>query len=1059
VLDNSNSTVAQTYAAVCLVKLIQYHWNSFTVQTRVDIRNYVLNLLAERGPSLDRNLRLPLLTLLAKITKLGWFDGEDAGPDSPGGVHQRTVDQVTSFFRPDSPHHSLIGLDILIRLLEEVESQSPLVSFTLHRKISIGFRDAVLLKIFKLSLTTLRAVDSGNISPAEKEHAAVITHAGLRLALLCLSYDFVGTSPTESTEDHAVLKIPNNWKSLFEEGDGVALLDLFWSIFNKSEDDNRCMAMEIIVELSSVRRSLFADDNQRNAHLASLMNGITDVLLVWQENKSVLEDSNTLHQFCRLLARLKGNFQLSQIVNAEGYSDWIRLVGQFSLTQDWSEAPNSHFYVMSLWARLVTAIPYLDSTRSRASTTGLLEHYAPKVLETFVSTRLAAIEQHVMEDPKDDPMPDEDSTFVDAEALPALGRIKYLRTAQSLEQQLAAPSNAYQMLRLSGEHTPQVAVAEGQLALLVVVIAGIVGGRSGTSTTNTEQHNEIDAALAARVLKILQAHDQALERSGGQELARSTKRLELSLLAFLQEFRKVYVGDVSHGTTRMFEKLQEVIGIGDSQALLTLMMRKIVLNFRYWATESDVIDASAQLFYELVTGYSTIRLIVKLEASSALLAHHTSETFPFLDYAANQRCRVKFYSTLSRLLYMKSDGNSSEGGDLDATPDRLFATFVSPFTTRFEVLLQQPEVALRSDAARDMVVGLALDLRGVILGVHTRKAFERVFEWLYPSYLPVFHTAAAVWGDSPAVLVNLLKFWLELVVNRSSRVQFDIASANGILLFKETSKFVVAVGQSLRALPPMGELDLWQNKYKPIARLLGVLTSALMGGYCNFGVFKLYDDPALTNALATGFELALSLPIDHLIQHPKLTAVYFQFVDRVLAHHIEYACILPRAQFAILLATLEQGLTYSEVTVSTQCCNALDALATYADKYRQVQPDRVPEPWMALGEHVQALREQFVGTFRTLLHYALFDNCPNQWSCSRPLFSLALMLPDALSSYSTALVAKQIESNRVRLEGLFAMLMNECAHNLAFKTREQFTQNFANFRQEVSKFVTTEATI
>jgi hypothetical protein len=114
---------------------------------------------------------------------------------------------------------------------------------------------------------------------------------------------------------------------------------------------------------------------------------------------------------------------------------------------------------------------------------------------------------------------------------------------------------------------------------------------------------------------------------------------------------------------------------------------------------------------------------------------------------------------------------------------------------------------------------------------------------------------------------------------------------------------------------------------------------------------------------------------------------------------------------------------------------------------------------MALGEHVQALREQFVGTFRTLLHYALFDNCPNQWSCSRPLFSLALMLPDALSSYSTALVAKQIESNRVRLEGLFAMLMNECAHNLAFKTREQFTQNFANFRQEVSKFVTTEATI
>ena len=37
----------------------------------------MLNLLAERGPLLDNNLRQQLLSLLARITKLGWFDGED----------------------------------------------------------------------------------------------------------------------------------------------------------------------------------------------------------------------------------------------------------------------------------------------------------------------------------------------------------------------------------------------------------------------------------------------------------------------------------------------------------------------------------------------------------------------------------------------------------------------------------------------------------------------------------------------------------------------------------------------------------------------------------------------------------------------------------------------------------------------------------------------------------------------------------------------------------------------------------------------------------------------
>ena len=111
VLDNAQSNFARIYAATCLNKLINWQWNSFSVQTRVDIRtfdlrqrgnafalnsfssssssfvycvlcawragNYVLNLLAERGPSLSPELRIPLLSILAKITKNGWFDAED----------------------------------------------------------------------------------------------------------------------------------------------------------------------------------------------------------------------------------------------------------------------------------------------------------------------------------------------------------------------------------------------------------------------------------------------------------------------------------------------------------------------------------------------------------------------------------------------------------------------------------------------------------------------------------------------------------------------------------------------------------------------------------------------------------------------------------------------------------------------------------------------------------------------------------------------------------------------------------------------------------------------
>jgi exportin-7 len=192
------------------------------------------------------------------------------------------------------------------------------------------------------------------------------------------------------------------------------------------------------------------------------------------------------------------------------------------------------------------------------------------------------------------------------DALPHMGRLKYTQTADLLVNQLEQALNSYNG---SQARTPLRALAEGHLALLVLVVSGIVGGRGSNSSSNTELHNEIDALLTARVMKILQLHDENLQPAN---LTQATKRLELALLSFLQEFRKVYVGDPSLGTTRMFEKLAEITGIPDSNTMLTLIMRKIVLNLRHWAGFSDVIDTVTQLFYEMVTGYASIRLVIKV---------------------------------------------------------------------------------------------------------------------------------------------------------------------------------------------------------------------------------------------------------------------------------------------------------------------------------------------------------------------------------------------------------------------------------------------------------------
>lgn len=68
-LDRGNSSYAQLLAASTLTKLIQ----GLTIEQRIHIRSYTLSYLATRT-NLQHFVIQALVTLLAKITKLGWFD-------------------------------------------------------------------------------------------------------------------------------------------------------------------------------------------------------------------------------------------------------------------------------------------------------------------------------------------------------------------------------------------------------------------------------------------------------------------------------------------------------------------------------------------------------------------------------------------------------------------------------------------------------------------------------------------------------------------------------------------------------------------------------------------------------------------------------------------------------------------------------------------------------------------------------------------------------------------------------------------------------------------------
>lgn len=81
-------------------------------------------------------------------------------------------------------------------------------------------------------------------------------------------------------------------------------------------------------------------------------------------------------------------------------------------------------------------------------------------------------------------------------------------------------------------------------------------------------------------------------------------------------------------------------------------------------------------------------------------------------------------------------------------------------------------------------------------------------------------------GTSMQVTTPLLKLLDELVQNKSQRLIFDSSSPNGILLFREVSKLIVAYGSRISHLPIRE--DAYTFKYKGVSICLSILTRGMI---------------------------------------------------------------------------------------------------------------------------------------------------------------------------------------------------------------------------------------
>ena len=1053
ILDNTRVPYAQHFASSSLETIFTQFWNNFNIPQKIEIRNYILTFLANNAQSLKDFVVKNLTKLTCRITKLGWFDSPE---------HRDIIVETTKFLQA-SVDHKIVGLHLLNALVDEMNTPILGRTLTLHRKTAVSFRDQALFQAFEIAITTLRQVQTrtAGVFTNEEQENRIILFA-LNLSTACLSFDFIGTNPEESAEDVGTVQVPSSWRPIVQD---TSTMQLFFEFYKATEPPRSNQALQAIIQLSSVRRSLFSSETERRTFLQALMTGIQEVMT----STVGLAHEDNYHEFCRLLGRLKASYQLSELVDLIGFTHFLEMSGDFTMKslQNWQYSMNSIHYLLALWGRMVAALPYLrqDAKFQRQSQT--LRAQVLQVVQSYIQTMLDSVQVVVASDGQvDDPLEDEGSLREQMDRLPGIARLQYEEVAQFLLVRFEQALLLYEQSWASGNSNPQVRaqirVLEGHMTWLTYMVAAIIGAQAPSDPRRTRDELIWDGKLSRCVFLLVQL------RVDGMCL---TEKLEIAILNYFQSFKKVYMTDSMSSPMTMTTggsgaapvhplltpwlsqaggslagpdskdisadsgSIFDAINFGDINNIMNLVVSKMSNNIKFWRDSNEILEQTLEVFVELVSSYSSSKTLLELDSVKFLVQNHVGAHFPFLGYDSDNKHRITFYSALSRLVFTSAE-------DLDNS----FDVFIAP---NVEILMQLSQTEdLRTQAVKLALVGTLRDLRGIALATNNKRTFNLFFDAVYPVCFPLLCRVAESCNDDPVVMTALLKFMQEFVQNKSQRVVFEQSSANGILLFRQTSIIVCAYGSRILELPVLQSVYL--EKYKGIRLMLNVLTCALSGNYVNFGVFSLYDDKALQNALDVSLQMCLNIPLQDVLTYVKLSKAFYGFLEVLFRSHLDSLSQLPSKIFLTLVNMNHEGLQSSDPSGCALCASTIDHIATYIFLNRLKDKPTVHR----LRVHIESEPTIFDVLMSSLFNSLLYSSHANHWAVTRPILSLMLASNSSYIQYRNQLIATQAPENQQKLSEEFSKLETDVQRSVETTNRDRFTQKLTMFRLSVRQFLT-----
>uniref|UniRef100_A0A183BLN1 Importin N-terminal domain-containing protein n=1 Tax=Globodera pallida TaxID=36090 RepID=A0A183BLN1_GLOPA len=1024
-LQDGEQPFAQVVATGALKRMLNRKI-SLSIQDRLQLRNYLLDYLIAR-PTLPPFILNPLCKLFSLLTKVGWLEKD---PQTNSLPFQLPVRELFKLARGSSDA-GLLALKLLGSLVEEANSDEGLDSISKQRKISGDFRDNFLMDIFIVSLDIVEGVVGKQQQLGEGVHLNCVSQA-VDLTLASVSFDFVGSMFDETLDENVNIQIPAKWRPVLLDRSVVKLMfDLYFVL----PRDHVAKVFQTLVQLSSVRRMLF-DSSDRQKYLEQIVTGLKRVL----EAPENLNTPDNFHQYCRIVSRMKANYQVAELAKCESFSGLLNSLTKFTLdclSMSHFFTTSSIYYLISFWSKLAGSLSY-----ARVDVE-LISACIPKVCTAFIQSRIALCES-VVRHGAEDPLDDMGSVKQLMELFTVLSRKDYKQTVKELLERF---DESLSILFTQGIPEQEQIIARKRLIWLITMMGAGVNGKASANSSELDD-DLYDGEVAARVWKTMQLTNRRLER---QHPGVMDIQLEFAYIYLMDEFRKAYISDQVMRESQVYEKLGE-LGVTDDSEVLRLFAQKIIVNLTYWGKDEKILSSTLSLLNDLTVGYANVRRLLKTKEIQELLRNHAAFDFVVSnEHISIMKSRTNFYASLMRLLNIELEDDPS-----------VFNQFMSPISEKFKgilTLFQSNSITSSNEGQLKMaVVGFVRDLRGIALACTKKSNYQLFLNWAMPNVFAVMIESVKRWTDNADVCTPILKLVAEMTMNRQSRLTYDMHSCITVVLFRHVSTVLSEYGNRFLQLSAVSKDLHYRQRVKNIGVVCQILRHVLSGNYLPHGVFWLYGDNCLNNALDIAFKLFFRLQEENFLAYSKVAQCVYYWVDIVTQGSMAYVSKLDEQIFIAILRAVHKGLLSVDTTICSTACTILDQILDYVfDRIsRPLVQEILPsckepegEKWRdAIDRHPEILYD----LLNTIFAQLLFEEVKCQWSMSRPLLGLIILTASSgrYEQCKNEFICQQPTQLQQPLEQAFSRLMDGVREdNVSLKNKDNFTQNLSSFRKEV----------